>query len=124
MVKKYKGSFSGEHGDGIVRSEFIPMMIGHKNYQLLKRIKKTFDKNTIFNKGKIIDPLLMDESLRYTIDRDEPKIETLFDFSDSEGILKATEKCNGSGDCRKSVNAGGTMCPSYRATKNEQDIQN
>ena len=121
LVKKYKGSFSGEHGDGIVRSEFIPMMIGHKNYQLLKRIKKTFDKNTVFNKGKIIDPLLMDESLRYTIDRDEPKIGTLFDFSDSEGILKATEKCNGSGDCRKSVNAGGTMCPSYRATKNEQD---
>ena len=77
LVKKYKGSFSGEHGDGIVRSEFIPMMIGHKNYQLLMRIKKTFDKNTVFNKGKIIDPLLMDESLRYTIDRDEPKIETL-----------------------------------------------
>lgn len=121
LVKKYGGSFSGEHGDGIVRAEFIPLMIGHKNYQLLRRIKKAFDKENIFNKGKIIDPYLMDESLRYTIDREEPNIETMFDFSDSKGILRATEKCNGSGDCRKSVAAGGTMCPSYRATKNEKD---
>lgn len=121
LVKKYKGSFSGEHGDGIVRAEFIPLMIGEKNYNILKKIKYAFDKNAIFNKGKIIDPFLMDESLRYTIDREEPKIETIFDFSDTQGILRAAENCNGSGDCRKSVIAGGTMCPSYRATKNEKD---
>ena len=121
LVKKYQGSFSGEHGDGIVRAEFIPLMIGKNNYELLRRIKKTFDPNTIFNKGKITDAFPMDESLRYTVDRKEPKIETIQDFSDSEGILKLAEKCNGSGDCRKPAEAGGTMCPSYRATKNEKD---
>ena len=121
LVKKYKGSFSGEHGDGIVRAEFIPLMIGEQNYQLLRRIKKAFDPNNIFNKGKITDAFSMDESLRYEIDRKEPFIETIQDFSDSEGILKLAEKCNGSGDCRKPVSAGGTMCPSYRATKNEKD---
>ena len=121
LVKKYKGSFSGEHGDGIVRAEFIPLMIGDKNYQLLRRIKKAFDPNNVFNKGKITDAFPMDKSLRYEIDRKEPEIETIQDFSDSEGILKLAEKCNGSGDCRKSPEAGGTLCPSYRATKNESE---
>lgn len=121
LVKKYKGSFSGEHGDGIVRAEFIPLMIGEENYQLLRRIKKAFDPNNIFNKGKITDAFPMDKSLRYEIDRKEPTIKTIQDFSESEGILKLAEKCNGSGDCRKPVAAGGTMCPSYRASKNEKD---
>ncbi|MCL4153375.1 UNVERIFIED_CONTAM: hypothetical protein GTU68_064050, partial [Idotea baltica] len=121
LVKKYQGSFSGEHGDGIVRAEFIPLMIGENNYQLLRRIKKAFDPNTIFNQGKITDAFPMDKSLRYEIDRNEPEIETIQDFSDSEGIIKLAEKCNGSGDCRKPVEAGGTMCPSYRATKDEKD---
>ncbi len=121
LVKKYKGSFSGEHGDGIVRAEFIPLMIGEQNYQLLRRIKKAFDSQNVFNKGKITDAFPMDKSLRYEVDRKEPEIKTIQDFSDSEGILKLAEKCNGSGDCRKPVSAGGTMCPSYRATKNEKD---
>lgn len=121
MVKRYNGSLSGEHGDGIVRSEFIPMMIGEHNYQLLVRLKEVFDPNYIFNKGKIIDPYKMDESLRYVKDREEPVIETIMNFDDNEGVLKFAEKCNGSGDCRKSVDAGGVMCPSYRATKNEKD---
>ncbi|SDS12946.1 hypothetical protein SAMN05216503_2063 [Polaribacter sp. KT25b] len=121
LVKKYKGSFSGEHGDGIVRAEFIPLIIGDKNYQLLRRIKKAFDPNNVFNQGKITDAFAMDESLRYEIDRVEPEIKTIQDFSDNEGILKLAEKCNGTGDCRKPVDAGGTMCPSYRATKDEKD---
>ena len=121
LTKKYKGSFSGEHGDGIVRAEFIPLMIGDENYELLKRIKTTFDPQNIFNPGKIVNAYPMDESFRYAIDREEPKIETLLDFSDSEGILKAAEKCNGSGDCRKTHQMSGTMCPSYHATKNEKD---
>lgn len=121
LVKKYRGSFSGEHGDGIVRAEFIPMMIGEKNYQLLRRIKKAFDPNNVFNKGKITDAFPMDQSLRYEIDREEPKINTIQDFSDNQGILKLAEKCNGSGDCRKPISAGGAMCPSYRATKDEKD---
>jgi FAD/FMN-containing dehydrogenase/Fe-S oxidoreductase len=121
LVKKYKGSMSGEHGDGIVRSEFLQAMVGNKNYDLMKRIKHCFDPSNIFNPGKIIDPWPMDQALRYEVDRQEPQVETLMDFSDSLGILRAAEKCNGSGDCRKPVSAGGTMCPSYRATKDEKD---
>ncbi|BAO77276.1 Fe-S protein, homolog of lactate dehydrogenase SO1521 [Winogradskyella sp. PG-2] len=121
LVKKYKGSMSGEHGDGIVRAEFIPLMIGDANYQVLKRIKSTFDINNIFNPGKIVDAFPMDKSLRYEIDRKEPEIATLLDFSNSQGILREAEKCNGSGDCRKLPEFGGTMCPSYRATRNEKD---
>jgi len=121
LVKKYKGSMSGEHGDGIVRSEFIPLMIGKNNYQILKQIKTAFDTDNIFNPGKIVDALPMDKKLRYKADRVEPKIETLLDFSKSQGILREAEKCNGSGDCRKLPEFGGTMCPSYRATRNEKD---
>ncbi len=121
LTKKYNGSFSGEHGDGIVRAEFIPLMIGKKNYELLKRIKSHFDPNNILNPGKIVDAYPMDQSFRYDVDRKEPEIKTLMDFSDSEGILKAAEKCNGSGDCRKTHHMPGAMCPSYHATKNEKD---
>ena len=121
LVKKYGGSMSGEHGDGRVRAEFIKFMIGDENYDLLKRVKNIFDPNNIFNPGKIIDAPPMDESLRYEPGRKEPEINTLMDFSDSQGILRGAENCNGSGDCRKPVEAGGTMCPSYRATRNEKD---
>ena len=121
LVKKYQGSMSGEHGDGRLRAEFIEFMIGSKNYKILKSVKNTFDPKNIFNPGKIVDAPPMDTSLRYIPERKEPQIQTLMDFEDSEGILRLAEKCNGSGDCRKSVEAGGTMCPSYRATKNEKD---
>ncbi|MGZ9675910.1 FAD-binding and (Fe-S)-binding domain-containing protein [Flavobacterium sp. GNP001] len=121
LVKKYRGSLSGEHGDGIVRGEFLPFMIGDKNYELLKRIKKAFDPNGIMNSGKIVDALKMDENLRVEAGREEPNIATIQDFSDSMGILRVAEKCNGSGDCRKLPSAGGTLCPSYRATRNEKD---
>jgi FAD/FMN-containing dehydrogenase/Fe-S oxidoreductase len=122
LTKKYKGSFSGEHGDGIVRAEFLPIMIGKKNYELCRQVKAIFDPKGIFNPGKIVDAPKMDESLRYEIDRVEPEIKTLMNFDDSQGYLRAIEKCNGSGDCRKNTFAGGTMCPSYRATKNEKDV--
>ena len=121
LVKRYNGSFSGEHGDGIVRAEFIPLMIGEANYKLLKRIKTSFDPDNIFNPGKIVDAFPMDENLRYKPGRKEPKIETMLDFSASQGILREAEKCNGSGDCRKLPEFDGTMCPSYRATRNEKD---
>lgn len=121
LVKKYKGSMSGEHGDGIVRAEFIPFMIGEENYKILKRIKSAFDPYTIFNPGKIVDAYPMDKNLRYEVDRNEPEIETILDFSSSLGILREAEKCNGSGDCRKLPEFGGTMCPSYRATRDEKD---
>jgi FAD/FMN-containing dehydrogenase/Fe-S oxidoreductase len=121
LVKKYRGSLSGEHGDGIVRGEFLPFMIGEKNYELLKRIKFAFDPNAILNIGKIVETSKMDENLRVEAGRVEPDIQTIQDFSDSLGILRLAEKCNGSGDCRKLPSAGGTLCPSYRATRNEKD---
>lgn len=121
LTKKYRGSFSGEHGDGIVRAEFIPLMIGPKNYALLQKVKGVFDPKGLLNPGKIVDPYPMDEGLRYEVDRLEPEPDSFLDFSDSQGILRAAEKCNGSGDCRKSAESAGAMCPSYQATKAEKD---
>ena len=121
LVKKYRGSMSGEHGDGIVRAEFIPLMVGEKNYEVMRRVKQLFDPQGIFNPGKIVDPYPMDAELRYEIGRKEPEIKTKMSFEDSQGILRAAEKCNGSGDCRKPAEAGGTMCPSYRVTRDEKD---
>ena len=77
LVKSYNGSMSGEHGDGIVRAEFIPLMIGEDNYNILKRIKSVFDPNNIFNPGKIVDAFPMDQSLRYEVDVPEYQIETI-----------------------------------------------
>ncbi len=121
LVKKYNGSLSGEHGDGRVRAAFIPLMIGEENYQLLKSIKETWDPLYVFNPGKIVDAPPMNEQLRYEPDRPTPQFDTIFDFSEVGGILRMAEKCNGSGDCRKLSFAGGTMCPSYRATRDEKD---
>lgn len=121
LVKKYNGSLSGEHGDGRVRASFIPFMVGEKNYALLKNIKQTWDPNNIFNPGKIINAAPIEQDLRYEVDRIEPKINTFLNFSEEGGMLNLAEKCNGSGDCRKLAISGGTMCPSYMATRNEKD---
>ncbi len=120
LVKKYQGSFSGEHGDGIVRSEFIPLMLGEKNYAILKEIKTAFDADFTFNKGKIILPITMDTNFRSS-SKNDTGLNTLYNFQDNISIKHFAEKCNGSGDCRKPVSAGGVMCPSYRATGNEKD---
>jgi FAD/FMN-containing dehydrogenase/Fe-S oxidoreductase len=119
LVKKYKGSLSGEHGDGRLRGEFIPMMIGDHNYSLLKQIKAVWDPKGIFNPGKITDTPAMNSSLRYDPQLNPAEPETYFDFSATRGILRAAEQCNGSADCRKSAVIGGTMCPSYMATHDE-----
>lgn len=119
LVKKYRGSLSGEHGDGRLRGEFIPYMIGDHCYSLLKQIKETWDPKHIFNPGKITDTPPMNSSLRFETDKELRKIETIFDFSQDLGILGSVEKCNGSADCRKSEIIGGTMCPSFMASRNE-----
>jgi len=121
LVKKYNGSLSGEHGDGRLRGAYIPVMIGEKNYELLKVIKKTWDPANIFNPGKIINTPEMNTALRYMPGQTNRDVTTHFDFSADMGILRAVEKCNGSGDCRKSELIGGTMCPSYMATRDEQN---
>ena len=119
LVKKYRGSLSGEHGDGRLRGEFIPLMLGDHNYALLKEIKNVWDPEGIFNPGKITDTPKMNDSLRYTPGQKTREIDTVFDFSESMGIVRAAEQCNGSGDCRKSEQFAGTMCPSYQATRDE-----
>ncbi|MGB6219745.1 FAD-binding and (Fe-S)-binding domain-containing protein [Haloferula sp.] len=120
LVKKYRGSLSGEHGDGRLRGEFIPFMVGEHCYQLMRTVKGIFDPDHIFNPGKIVDTPPMDSSLRHQPGETTPEYETIFDFSSTQGVLRAAEKCNGSGDCRKGPLAGGTMCPSYMATREEK----
>ncbi|GAA4310450.1 FAD-binding and (Fe-S)-binding domain-containing protein [Mucilaginibacter gynuensis] len=120
LVKSYKGSLSGEHGDGRLRGEFIAQMIGARNYNLLREIKNTWDPNNIFNPGKIVDTPPMNTMLRYTPGQQAKEIKTTFRFN-GQNILQHAEQCNGSGDCRKSHLAGGTMCPSFMATHNEKD---
>jgi FAD/FMN-containing dehydrogenase/Fe-S oxidoreductase len=119
LVKKYKGSLSGEHGDGRLRGEFIPIIIGEHNYNLCKELKHVWDPNNIFNPGKIVNTPPMDTSLRIESGRSTPEVKTYFDFSESQGFVRHIERCNGSGDCRKSEIIGGPMCPSYMATKDE-----
>jgi len=120
LVKKYKGSLSGEHGDGRLRGEFIPLMVGEHNYALLKKIKESWDPQHIFNPNKIVDTPKMNTSLRYTPGQQDKTINTIFDWSKDQGILRAAEKCNGTAACRKTEVTGGTMCPSYMATRNEK----
>jgi FAD/FMN-containing dehydrogenase/Fe-S oxidoreductase len=121
LVKKYKGSLSGEHGDGRLRGEFLPLMIGDHNYRLLKEIKQCWDPKGIFNPGKITSTPPMNSQLRYTPGAPTREIASYFDFSADQGIVRSTEKCNGSGDCRKTEITGGLMCPSYMATRDEKD---
>jgi FAD/FMN-containing dehydrogenase/Fe-S oxidoreductase len=120
LVKKYNGSLSGEHGDGRLRGEFIPFMIGEENYQHLVDLKKVWDPKNIFNKGKIVATPSMNTQLRFDPGQHTPEYDTVLDFSSTFGIVRAAEQCNGSADCRKSAEAGGVMCPSYMATKDER----
>jgi FAD/FMN-containing dehydrogenase/Fe-S oxidoreductase len=119
LVKKYRGSLSGEHGDGRLRGEFIPLMLGEHNYRLLKELKRTWDPENILNPGKIIDTPPMNENLRYIIGEQAKPLDTIFSFPEKGSLLFAVEKCSGSGDCRKSSLTGGTMCPTFMATMDE-----
>jgi FAD/FMN-containing dehydrogenase/Fe-S oxidoreductase len=121
LVKKYKGALSGEHGDGRLRGEFIPFMMGEEVYEIFRQVKRIWDPNGIFNANKIVDTPPMNEFLRYEQDKPQPLIATTFDFTKQEGMLRLAEKCSGSGDCRKTELTGGTMCPSYMATRSERD---
>lgn len=121
LVKKYNGSLSGEHGDGRLRGEFIPSMVGNEVYDLFKQVKHLFDPKGIFNSGKITNTPAMDTHFRMKQNQPINLGKTLFDFSADEGILRLAEKCSGSGDCRKSEISGGLMCPSFMATRSEKN---
>jgi FAD/FMN-containing dehydrogenase/Fe-S oxidoreductase len=120
ILKKYKGSLSGEHGDGRLRGEFIPELMGKEIYALFKEIKCVFDPQQIFNPGKITDSQAMDSAFRFT-DQKATEPSYFFDYGVLRNPLGLAEKCSGSGDCKKTALSGGTMCPSYMATLQEKD---
>jgi FAD/FMN-containing dehydrogenase/Fe-S oxidoreductase len=126
MVREYKGSHSGEHGDGLVRSEFHEAMFGSRIVADFREVKQRFDPNNILNPGKIVDPPKMDDRslFRYRPDYRIAELKTALDWSAypgaGGGFQGAVEMCNNNGACRKLE--GGVMCPSYRATRNEKDV--
>jgi Fe-S oxidoreductase len=126
MVREYKGSHSGEHGDGIVRSEFHEAMFGSRIVADFREVKHRFDPGNVLNPGKIVDPPRMDDRtlFRYPPDYRVAELKTVLDWSAytgaGGGFQGAVEMCNNNGACRKLE--GGVMCPSYRATRDEKDV--
>jgi Fe-S oxidoreductase/FAD/FMN-containing dehydrogenase len=120
LVKRYRGSLSGEHGDGRLRGEFIRFMTGDKVYEMFLGLKKVFDPDGLLNPGKITGTPPMDTHLRYSSPYTVPAFDPMFDYSADGGFLQAIERCNGSGDCRRPFEYHGLMCPSYQASLDEQ----
>lgn len=121
LVKKYRGSLSGEHGDGRARAPYIETVLGSEMMPLLRRVKEIWDPNYRFNPGKILDPKPIDSNLRFSPDYSPPAVPTAFNWRKEGGFDAAVELCNGAGVCRKLAESGGTMCPSYHATRDERD---
>src|SRR5262249_14848386 len=126
MVKAYKGSHSGEHGDGLVRSEFHELMYGAKTVRLFEEVKDRLDPEGLLNPGKIVRAARMNDRwlFRYKPDYRVPLIDTALDWSGyvgaGGGFQGAVEMCHNNGECR--TLAGGVMCPSFRVTRNERDV--
>ncbi len=122
LVRAYKGSHSGEHGDGIVRSEFHADMFGQRMANNFKTVKTLMDPSSLFNPGKIVDPPKMDDRslFRFKPDYQTADIDTVFDWTPWGDFSGAIEMCNNNGACRKSI--GGVMCPSFRVTGDERDL--
>jgi FAD/FMN-containing dehydrogenase/Fe-S oxidoreductase len=119
LVLEFGGALSGEHGDGMVRSEWNRKMFGPIVYGAFCRVKHLFDPKCLLNPGKIVAAEPMTENLRYGPDYHPVAPETVFEYQKQGGFVRAIEQCNGNGACRKL--AGGTMCPSFRATRDEKD---
>jgi FAD/FMN-containing dehydrogenase/Fe-S oxidoreductase len=117
LVVECGGSISGEHGDGLARSEFLEEMYGPQMLRAFVEVKALFDPEGVLNPGVIVDPPPMDRQLRVGPGRTRLSVETGLDFSDQGSFAAAVELCNGSGFCRKKT--GGTMCPSYMVTLDE-----
>jgi FAD/FMN-containing dehydrogenase/Fe-S oxidoreductase len=129
LVRQYKGAFSGEHGDGLVRSEWIAPILGEKLTAVLAEVKDLLDPRGLMNPGKIVRPSKMDDRslFRFKPGYESAHVSTALDWSDwdspgaqSQGLAAAVEMCNNNGHCRKFD--AGTMCPSFRATGNEKDL--
>lgn len=121
LVARYRGALSGEHGDGRVRSPLLERFFGPEVMELHREVKTAFDPKGIFNPGKIVDPKPIDEGFRFEVGEEVPQVDTYFRWEKEQGLVRATELCNGAGVCRKRAGAGGTMCPSYMATLEEKD---
>ena len=141
LVKKHRGSISGEHGDGRLRVEFIKMLYGDETYKLMRHVKQCWDPEGMFNLHKIVDTLPMDSMLRFDIDQQydiEKRLgsdKTYFNWkaafdectapgatgakSQMNALMCSIEQCNGAGDCRKSNMIGGTLCPAYKVSGDE-----
>ncbi|MHB1424632.1 MAG: FAD-binding and (Fe-S)-binding domain-containing protein [Gemmataceae bacterium] len=119
LVLEFGGSLSGEHGDGLARSEWNEKMFGPAIYRAFCRVKQAFDPKSLLNPGRIVHAPPMTDNLRYAPPYDPIEPATVFDYSRQEGFVRSIELCNGNGACRKLQ--GGTMCPSYRATRDEKD---
>ena len=122
LVRQFKGAFSGEHGDGLVRSEWIEPLLGERLTRALGEVKQVFDPQGLMNPGKIVRPTKMDDRSLFRFGpRYAPlNVDTVLDWSEWGGLTGAVEMCNNNGHCRKFD--AGTMCPSYRVTGNEQDL--
>ena len=122
LVREYKGSHSGEHGDGLVRSEFLEPILGPQIVAAFREVKESFDPDGRFNPGKIIDPPRMDERrlLRFPQGYRPLQRSEALDWSAWGGFHRATEMCNNNGACRKA--SGGVMCPSFRVTQDEKHV--
>ena len=141
LVKKHRGSISGEHGDGRLRGEFIPLLYGQDTYELMRQVKQCWDPDGVLNRHKIVDTLPMDSMLRfdedqqYHIEKIIGNDQTYFNWkaafdectapgatgakSQTHALMCSIEQCNGSGDCRKSNLIGGTMCPAFKVSRDE-----
>ncbi|MDA0999793.1 MAG: FAD-binding protein [bacterium] len=118
LVLEFGGAMSGEHGDGLARSQWIPKFFGPQLYDAFRQVKHAFDPEGLMNPGKIVDGPSFTENLRFRESEYKPlPIETVQDFSADGGFLRAIEMCNGVGACRK---RDGTMCPSYQVTREEE----
>ena len=137
LVRKHKGSLSGEHGDGRLRGEFIPLMYGPDVYRLMQEVKRTWDPDGLFNMNKIVDTPPMDEDLRFEVGQTYPieSMKTFYNWraafdeckvdgasgvrSQAHALMCSIEQCNGAGACLKSNLIGGTMCPAYKVSHDE-----
>ncbi|MFP4600842.1 MAG: FAD-binding and (Fe-S)-binding domain-containing protein [Persicimonas sp.] len=121
LVRKYRGALSGEHGDGRLRAPLLERFYGEEIIELHRQVKGALDPQNIFNPNKIVDPEPLRADWRFVPGEPTPEVDTVFDWSGELGLVRAVEKCNGAGVCRKRAEAGGTMCPSYMATLDEKD---
>ena len=120
LVTSYGGINSSEHGDGLVRSEFNPELFGPELYGAMQRVKRIFDPRSLMNPGKVVDAPSMTDNLREPVLPTPMALPTVFDFGGDTGMYDAANNCMRIGACRKSPDAGGTMCPSYMATREEE----